>query len=49
VTTLTGAPLKVRFDCAGTAIGKMRNERDVRMVQPMEERFTLATDEGPFQ
>jgi uncharacterized OsmC-like protein len=38
----------VRFDCTGTAVGKMRNELDVRMVEPMEERFTLATDEGPF-
>ena len=38
----------VQFDCTGRAVGKMRNELDVRMVQPMEERFTLATDEGPF-
>lgn len=38
----------VRFACRGTAVGKMRNELDVRMVVPMEERFTLATDEGPF-
>lgn len=38
----------VRFDCTGKAVGKMRNELDVRMVEPMEERFTLATDEGPF-
>jgi uncharacterized OsmC-like protein len=26
----------------------MRNDLDVRMVEPMEEHFTLATDEGPF-
>ncbi|NNE52301.1 MAG: OsmC family protein [Sulfitobacter sp.] len=26
----------------------MRNDLDVRMTQPMEERFELATDEGPF-
>lgn len=38
----------VQFNCTGRAVGKMRNELDVRMVQPMEERFTLATDEGPF-
>ncbi len=38
----------VRFDCSGRAVGKMRNELDVRMVQPMQERFDLATDEGPF-
>lgn len=38
----------VVFECTGTAVGKMRNELDVRMVAPMQERFTLATDEGPF-
>lgn len=38
----------VQFCCAGTAVGKMRNELDVRMVKPFEERFTLATDEGAF-
>ena len=38
----------VQFNCTGRAVGKMRNELDVRMVQPMEEHFTLATDEGPF-
>jgi uncharacterized OsmC-like protein len=38
----------VQFNCTGTAVGKMRNELDVRMVQPFEERFELATDEGPF-
>jgi len=38
----------VRFDCKGRAVGKMRNELDVAMVQPFEERFELATDEGAF-
>lgn len=38
----------VQFNCTGRATGKMRNELDVKMVQPMEEQFTLATDEGPF-
>lgn len=38
----------VRFDCTGRAVGRMRNELDVRMVEPMEERFELATDEGAF-
>lgn len=38
----------VQFDCHGQAVGKMRNELDVRMVKPFEERFELATDEGPF-
>ncbi len=41
-------PLTVTFVCNGQATGKMRNELDVRMTEPMEERFTLATDEGPF-
>lgn len=41
-------PLTVTFKCAGQATGKMRNDLDVRMVEPMEELFTLATDEGPF-
>lgn len=36
----------VQFNCTGQAVGKMHNELDVRMVRPMEERFTLATDEG---
>ncbi len=39
---------EVRFDCTGTATGKMRNDLDVRMVKPWAETFTLATDEGPF-
>ncbi len=30
------------------AVGRMRNEMDVRMVQPMQERFDMATDEGAF-
>jgi uncharacterized OsmC-like protein len=53
---MTGTPVTpdtisravVQFDCTGIATGKMRNELDVRMTSPMEERFTLATDEGPF-
>lgn len=38
----------VQFNCSGTAVGKMRNELDVRMVKPFEERFELASDEGAF-
>ena len=38
----------VQFECHGHAVGKMRNEMDVRMVKPFEERFELATDEGAF-
>ena len=41
-------PLTVTFKCAGNATGKMRNDLDVRMVEPFEEQFTLETDEGPF-
>lgn len=41
-------PLTVTFTCSGQAVGKMRNELDVRMTEPMAEHFTLATDEGPF-
>ncbi len=41
-------PLEVIFTCAGQAVGKMRNDLDVKMTSPMEEHFTLATDEGPF-
>lgn len=41
-------PVDVVFTCKGTATGKMRNELDVQMVEPMLETFTLATDEGPF-
>ncbi|MEM7519530.1 MAG: OsmC family protein [Pseudomonadota bacterium] len=41
-------PLTVTFTCDGQAVGKMRNDLDVRMTEPMEEHFTLATDEGPF-
>ena len=41
-------PLTVTFKCSGKATGKMRNDLDVHMVEPMEEHFTLATDEGPF-
>ena len=38
----------VEFTCTGIATGKMRNDLDVRMVRPFEERFKLATDEGAF-
>ena len=38
----------VEFTCIGTAIGKMRNELDVKMTKPMQESFVLATDEGSF-
>ncbi|MEW9921547.1 OsmC-related (seleno)protein [Marimonas sp. MJW-29] len=41
-------PLEVVFTCTGQAMGKMRNDLDVKMTQPMLEEFTLATDEGPF-
>ena len=41
-------PLTVTFVCNGQATGKMRNDLDVRMTEPMEEHFKLATDEGPF-
>lgn len=41
-------PVVVRFECTGIATGKMRNDLDVRMVTPMEEHVTLASDEGPF-
>ncbi len=40
---------QVRFDCHGSAIGKMRNELVVTMKLPFEEGpFELATDEGSF-
>lgn len=39
---------ELEFACEGRATGKMRNELDVRIVRPIEERFELATDEGPF-
>ena len=50
---MSGAPKMptravVRFDCTGTATGKMRNELEVRMVTPMAEVFTMASDEGAF-
>ena len=39
----------VQFDCAGHAVGKMRNELSVTMVQPFPEGpFEMATDEGSF-
>lgn len=48
--TLENAPQRaiVEFTCRGQATGKMRNDLDVRMVRPFEERFELATDEGAF-
>lgn len=48
--TLDTAPPRtvVQFDCHGQATGKMRNDLDVRMVKPFEERFELTTDEGAF-
>ena len=40
---------QVRFDCHGSATGKMRNELAVTMKLPFEEGpFELATDEGSF-
>ena len=41
-------PTTVTFTCEGRAVGKMRNELDVAMTAPMVERFSIATDEGPF-
>ncbi len=39
----------VQFDCTGHAVGKMRNELSVTMVQPFPEGpFEMATDEGSF-
>ena len=40
--------IEVVFTCSGQATGKMRNDLNVKMVEPMLEEFTLATDEGPF-
>ncbi|MFQ6550057.1 OsmC-related (seleno)protein [Aestuariibius sp. 2305UL40-4] len=42
------ARAEVAFICRGKATGRMRNELDVTMVKPFEERFTLASDEGAF-
>jgi uncharacterized OsmC-like protein len=40
---------RVRFDCAGRAVGKMRNDLAVTMAAPFAEGpWDLATDEGPF-
>lgn len=39
---------EVAFTCKGRATGKMRNDLDVAMVRPFEERFSLASDEGAF-
>jgi len=41
-------PVDVVFTCAGQASGKMRNDLDIKMVEPMLETFTMATDEGSF-
>jgi uncharacterized OsmC-like protein len=41
-------PIEVVFTCSGIASGKMRNDLQVKMIEPMLEEFTLATDEGPF-
>lgn len=41
-------PVTVTFTCDGHAVGKMRNELDVAMIEPIAERFDMATDEGPF-
>ena len=41
-------PVTVTFTCEGHAVGKMRNELAVTMVEPMVEHFEMATDEGPF-
>lgn len=40
--------MKVQFNCQGAATGKMRNDLKVSMVQPLQESFDMATDEGPF-
>lgn len=40
--------MQVQFNCTGTASGKMRNDLAVSMVQPLQEHFEMATDEGPF-
>jgi len=51
MNTTSGLPDKaqVRFDCAGHATGKMRNDLVVTMKLPFEEGpFELATDEGSF-
>lgn len=40
--------MQVQFNCEGTATGKMRNDLHVSMVQPLQESFEMATDEGPF-
>ena len=41
-------PMNVTFVCSGKASGKMRNDFKVTMTEPLEEHFTLASDEGPF-
>jgi len=41
-------PVDVVFTCAGQACGKMRNDLDIKMVEPMLETFSMATDEGSF-
>ncbi len=39
---------ELEFHCQGTAVGKMRNDLAVQVVQPWTESFQLATDEGAF-
>ena len=39
---------KVVFSCLGTAVGKMRNDLTVKMVQPWSETYAMATDEGKY-
>jgi uncharacterized OsmC-like protein len=41
-------PQAVTFTVRGRAVGRMRNEMEVAMTEPMVERFAMATDEGPF-
>jgi uncharacterized OsmC-like protein len=47
---MTDMPEKaiVQFDCRGIAVGKMRNDLEVKMVKPFKEAFEMATDEGAF-
>ena len=41
-------PLTVTFKCSGKATGKMRNDLDVHMVEPIEEHFTRLQTKAPF-
>ncbi len=42
------APMTVTFTCSGRAVGTMRNELDIMMIEPFDEHLTLATDEMSF-